>query len=284
MTPPRYQVLLIGAMSKPYVAEAVTSAQAWLPSMADSRICDLSPATEGETWSGDLALVFGGDGAMLAAARRVAESGTPLLGVNMGRLGFMAEITPSRLQECLASVIARRPAPVERMMIEGAVIRNGAETARVRAVNDIVLSREAHSRLIELKLFINGDEVTTYAADGIIISTPVGSTAHSLAAGGPVLHPDLQDMVISPICPHTLSNRPLVVSGGDVLEIETFSRSVGYALTADGQVFHELRNADRVRIARSPVSLKLIRATDMTFYETLRAKLQWGGRPYYGKD
>ena len=137
--------------------------------------------------------------------------------------------------------------------------------------------------MIELRLFIDGEEVTTYAADGLILATPVGSTAHNLAAGGPIVHPDMEAIVVTPICPHTLSNRPLVISAESVVEVEVASRSVRFALTADGQVFVDLRNGDRIEVRRAEARLRLIRATGMTFFETLRAKLNWGGRPYYGK-
>ena len=282
MNPPPYRVLLLGNLAKPYVAEAVGDAQGWLDALAEVEVCDLSAKTEGEPLAGDLGVVFGGDGAMLAAARRVADAGVPLLGVNLGRLGFMAEVPPEAAKAVLPDIIRRRPTPVERMMLAGEVLRGAESVARVRAVNDIVVSREAHSRLIELAVRINGEEVTTYAADGLIVSTPVGSTAHSLAAGGPILDPEMQAIVLTPICPHTMSNRPLVVPSSKTVEIETYSRSVGLALTADGQIFTPLENGDRIVVQEADVRLRLVRATDMTFYDTLRTKLQWGGRPYYG--
>lgn len=283
MTAKRFRTVLMGNLSKSYVADAVADARTWLDDLCEVQICDLSKESEGETVSGDLGVVFGGDGAILAAARRAVDAGVPLLGVNLGRLGFMAEITPQMARLCLADIIWRRPKPTERMMLAGRVLRDNEEPIHVRAVNDIVISREAHSRLIELTVRIDGDEVTTYAADGLILSTPVGSTAHSLAAGGPILTPEMEAIVLTPICPHTMSNRPLVVPASSKIEVETYSRSVGLALTSDGQIFHELRNGDRVVATRSEARLKLVRATDMTFYETLRTKLQWGGRPYYGK-
>lgn len=284
MTARQFKTLLLGNLSKSYVAEAIGDARSWLADLCEVQVCNLSKETEGETVSGDLGVVFGGDGAILAAARRVVDAGVPILGVNLGRLGFMAEITPQMARSCLADIISRRPQPTERMMLAGRVWRDSDTAFRVRAVNDIVISREAHSRLIELKVRINREDVTTYAADGLILSTPVGSTAHSLAAGGPILAPEMDAIVITPICPHTMSNRPLVVPPDSEVEVETYSRSVGLALTADGQIFYELRNGDRLIATRAEARLKLIRATEMTFYETLRTKLQWGGRPYYGKD
>ena len=280
-----YRILLMGDLTRPYVREAIEEAPSWLPKEAETSQVDLRE-TEVEPPPpppADLGLVFGGDGAMLAAARRVVDAGTPLIGVNLGRLGFMAEITPETLRERISEVIQRRPEPVERMMLAAHLRRDGETVCRVRALNDIVLSREARSRMIELRLSIDGEEVTTYAADGLILATPVGSTAHSLAAGGPILHPDMDAIVVTPICPHTLSNRPLVISAESVLEVEVSSRSVGFAMTADGQVFVDLKNGDRIEVRRAEVRLRLIRATGMTFFKTLHTKLNWGGRPYYGK-
>ena len=280
-----FHVLLLGNLSKPYVADAIRDARSWLPELTggDADLCDLCAEDAPLPLKADLGLVFGGDGAILAAARRVAAAGTPLIGVNLGRLGFMAEVPPQALRECLTDIIQRRPEPVERMMLAGEVVRDGETLARVSAVNDVVLSREARSRLIEMKTFIDGEEVATYAADGLILCTPVGSTAHNLGAGGPILHPGVDAIVVTPICPHTLSNRPIVISADSRIEVEVSSRSVGFALTADGQVFVDLRNGDHVRVKRAQTRLRLIRATRMTFFETLREKLQWGGRPYYGR-
>jgi NAD+ kinase len=278
-----FRVLLLGNLGKPYVEQAVREAQAALRSVAETRCCDLAEAVEDEPVQADLGVVLGGDGAILAAARRVARAGVPLVGVNLGRLGFMAEIAPENLSHVLSDIVARRPGPSEYMMIEGEVRRGGQVVRRVRAVNDIVISREAHSRLIELGVSICGEEVTAYAADGLIVSTPIGSTAHSLSAGGPILHPGMEALVVTPICPHTLSNRPLVIQASSSVEIACYSRSVGFALTADGQVYVDLRNDDRVLVSRSDVRLRLVKATGRTFFETLRTKLQWGGRPYYGQ-
>jgi len=284
MTSRRLRILLLGSLEKPYVAEAIETTAAKLRDHAEAKVLNLAEQVEDEPIQADFGLVFGGDGAILAAARRVAAAGVPLLGVNMGRLGFMAEITGEELAACVPDLLSGRLDTQDRMMLDSVIRREGQVLRQLRAVNDIVISREAHSRLIEMTVYINGEKVTTYAADGLILSTPTGSTAHSLAAGGPILRPDMEAIVIAPICPHTLSNRPLVIPSTDEIEVETYSRSVGIALTVDGQVFVELRNADRVRVTRSDVRLRLVRATARTFFETLRTKLQWGGKPYYGKS
>jgi len=283
MSKGRYRVLLLGNMEKPYVAEAIDEAVRALRDRVDIGHCDLGEPAEDESVEADLGVVFGGDGAILAAARRVAAAGVPLLGVNMGRLGFMAEITSDQLLDSLSQIIENRPDPVERLMLHCELRRKEQVIRRARAVNDVVISREAHSRLVEMALYINSEKVTTYAADGLIVSTPTGSTAHSLAAGGPIVLPDMDALVITPICPHTLSNRPLVIPGSSKVEIEVYSRSVEMALTVDGQVFVRLHNHDRISVARDETRLRLVRATSRTFFETLRTKLRWGGQPYYAK-
>ena len=176
----------------------------------------------------------------------------------------------------------RLPKPVERMMLHAEVRRKGRLVRRCAAVNDVVISREAMSRMVEMTVFINGDRVNTYAADGMIFATPIGSTAHSLAAGGPIVAPDADAIVVTPICPHTLTNRPLVVSGADAIELDVWSRSISFALTADGQVGVRLRNHDRVVIRRNPWPLRLLKVSSRSFFETLRTKLSWEGSFKHG--
>jgi NAD+ kinase len=145
------------------------------------------------------------------------------------------------------------------------------------ALNDVVISRDAFSRVIEMRLFINGEQVNNLVADGLIVSTPTGSTAHSLAAGGPIIAPDASAIVISAICPHSLSNRPLVVDSSALVEVETWSNGASFAMTADGQVLVPLHNGDRVRIRRNPWPVRLLKVSNRSFFQTLRAKLLWEG-------
>ncbi len=194
------KVLIVADLNKPGAREAMASAEAHLRGRARISRRDLFERVEHERVRADFALVLGGDGAILAAARRLSRAGIPLLGVNLGKLGFLAEINPDELGATLDALMERIPEPVERMMIQAEVLRpNGARASKVRgfrkirqcvALNDIVISREAFSRIIEMRLFINGEQVTTLVADGLIVSTPTGSTAHSLAAGGPIIAPD----------------------------------------------------------------------------------------------
>ncbi len=281
------KVLIVADLKKPGAREAIASAEARLRGRAQISRRDPFERVEHERVRADFALVLGGDGAILAAARRLSRAGIPLLGVNLGKLGFLAEINPDELGATLDALMERVPEPVERMMIQAEVLRPNAPTMdkgrgfrKIRqcvALNDVVISREAFSRVIEMRLFINGEQVTNLVADGLIVSTPTGSTAHSLAAGGPIIAPDAPVIVISAICPHSLSNRPLVVDSGARIEVETRSSGVSFALTADGQVLVPLRNGDRVRIRRNPWPVRLLKVSNRSFFRTLRAKLLWEG-------
>lgn len=277
------KVLIVADLNKPGAREAMASAEAHLRGRARISRRDLFERVEHERVQADFALVLGGDGAILAAARRLSRAGIPLLGVNLGKLGFLAEINCDELGVTLDALMERVPEPVERMMIQAEVLRPRAAGGGLRkirqcvALNDIVISREAFSRVIEMRLFINGEQVTSLVADGLIVSTPTGSTAHSLAAGGPIIAPDASAIVISAICPHSLSNRPLVVDSGARVEVETRSSGVSFAMTADGQVLVPLQNGDRVRMRRNPWPVRLLKVSNRSFFQTLRAKLLWEG-------
>lgn len=281
------KVLIVADLKRPEAREAIASAEAHLRGRARISRRDPFERVEHERVRADFALVLGGDGAILAAARRLSRAGIPLLGVNLGKLGFLAEINPDELGATLDALMERLPEPVERMMIRAEVLRPNSPTKakgcgfrKIRqcvALNDVVISRDAFSRVIEMRLFINGEQVTNLVADGLIVSTPTGSTAHSLAAGGPIIAPDASAIVISAICPHSLSNRPLVVDAGARIEVETRSSGVSFAMTADGQVLVPLRNGDRVRIRRNPWPVRLLKVSNRSFFQTLRAKLLWEG-------
>jgi NAD+ kinase len=281
------KVLIVADLNKPGTREAMASAAAHLRGRARISRRDLFERVEHERVKADFALVLGGDGAILAAARRLSRAGIPLLGVNLGKLGFLAEINRDELGPTLDALMKRMPEPVERMMIRAEVLRpdvpGKAGKRRFRkirqcvALNDVVISRAAFSRVIEMRLFINGEKVNTLVADGLIISTPTGSTAHSLAAGGPIIAPDASAIVISAICPHSLSNRPLVVDSAALVEVETGSSGVSFAMTADGQVLVPLQNGDRIRMRRNPWPVRLLKVSNRSFFQTLRAKLLWEG-------
>ncbi len=273
------QVLILADFAKRRVAEALAVAEERLGGHFRLLRRELKENVEDERVSAAFGLVLGGDGAILAAARRVARAGVPLLGVNLGKLGFLAEIRPEELGPTLDQLLRRIPDPVELMMLRAEVFRKGRLLRECAALNDVVLSRAAFSRVIDLRLFVNGEQVNAFIADGFILSTPVGSTAHSLSAGGPILTPQHDAIVLTTICPHTLSNRPLVVESSAVLEVEISSASPGFALTADGQVMVPLRNGDRIRVRRNPWPVRLLKVSGRSFFQTLRTKLLWEGSP-----
>ena len=274
-TKPR--VLILADPRKAHVRQAVAVADRCLAGRATLVHRDITKRVENERVKALFGLVLGGDGAILAAARRVSKAGIPLLGVNLGKLGFLAEISPDCLAETLDRLMDDPPEPEERMMLAVEVRRGRKLLRRCAAVNDAVISREAYSRLLEATLRVNGKVVNTYAADGIICATPVGSTAHSLSAGGPILTPTMDAFVITLICPHSLTDRPLVVPASERIEMEVSARTLSFALTVDGQVLVPLKNGDRVIVRRNDWPLRLLKVSDRSFFETLRTKLRWEG-------
>lgn len=226
----------------------------------------------------DLLIVLGGDGTLLAAARVAAERRVPILPVNLGGLGFLTSVTREELYPLLEMVLAGKHHLSERVMLQAEVFRGGKRIETQRALNDAVLNKGAVARMIDLDLHIDGDFVSKYKADGLIFSTPTGSTAYSLSAGGPIIHPVVAAFVITPICPHTLSDRPLVVPDTAVIEVECLAVGEAAHLTLDGQIGIDLRPSDRVRVTKAAETIFLVRAPSKTYYEVLRNKLGWGER------
>ncbi|HXN24912.1 MAG TPA: NAD(+)/NADH kinase [Candidatus Dormibacteraeota bacterium] len=225
----------------------------------------------------DFLIVLGGDGTLLSAARAAAERRVPILPVNLGGLGFLTSITREELYPLLDLVLAGHHHVSNRVMLQADIARGGSTIETHRALNDAVLNKGALARMIDLDLHIDGDFVSKYKADGLIVSTPTGSTAYSLSAAGPIIHPLVAAFVITPICPHTLSDRPLVVP--DTSKIETGCLGdIQAALTIDGQIGIELQPGDRVRISKAAETISLVRAPSKTYYEVLRSKLGWGER------
>lgn len=225
----------------------------------------------------DLAIVVGGDGTLLAAARALADSDIRLLGINLGRLGFLADVRPDRMEACLDEVLGGEFVEEQRYMLDASVVRNGAAVEHCVALNDAVVHKWQFARLIEFEVHVDGVFVNRQRSDGIIVSTPTGSTAYALSGGGPILHPTLDAMVLVPICPHTLSNRPIVVGAASRVEIllHTAERSSAI-LTCDGQTSQELVQYDRIVVSRKERRLHLIHPADHDHFAVLRTKLHWG--------
>jgi NAD+ kinase len=224
----------------------------------------------------DLVLVFGGDGTMLRLAREMAGSRTPILGVNIGSLGFLTAVSSDELAPALRKVWNGEFSFESRALIQAKGLCNG-QTVEQAALNDVVISRGIVSRLIELEVRIDGEPLTRYRCDGLIISSPTGSTAYSLAAGGAVVFPTSQVIEITPICPHTLSNRSLIVPLTAHIEVKVISPKPATILSADGQVISELSTGDHLTISRSRRSVRLMHLAGSSFCETLRRKLHWRG-------
>jgi NAD+ kinase len=224
----------------------------------------------------EILLVLGGDGTLLAAARVAASRGIPILPVNMGSLGFLTSFTVDDLYPALEETLAGRFSISERVMIQVELLRNGAIVDKQHVLNDAVINKSALARMIELELFIDGAFVCRYRADGLVVATPTGSTAYSLSAGGPILHPSVQAFVITPICPHTLSDRPVVVRDFSCIEVKLATNAESALATLDGQQGVPMEEHDRIRITRSALCLKLIQPPTKSYFEILRNKLKWG--------
>ena len=223
-----------------------------------------------------LVIVLGGDGTLLAAARIFATVGTPLLSVNLGFLGFLTEVRFADLYATLENWCAGCQSLDERAMLHAALWRAGAEHASFEALNEIVVSKGDIARMGEFAVELDGKSVARFRADGVIVSTPTGSTAYTLAANGPILTPDVDALVVTPICPHLLTLRPIVVRGGASVAVRVEGVPNVALLTIDGQQGVELRRGDEVRCRRSSHTVKLVRLGDTGFFDVLRSKLSWG--------
>jgi NAD+ kinase len=224
----------------------------------------------------DVLLVLGGDGTMLNAARLAGERSIPILGVNMGGLGFLTEVRLENLYPSLERVFANDFVLDERLMLRTHIHRHGETVARGVVLNDVVISKGTLARMIELKIAIQGRFVTNLRGDGLIVSSPTGSTAYSLSAGGPIIDPAVQSLILTPICPHTLTHRPLIVPGNAEIEVTLTSKDDGAMATLDGQVGVAISQEDTVVIQTSENRTRLIRFPESNYYDVLREKLKWG--------
>lgn len=225
----------------------------------------------------ELAIIIGGDGTFLRAARSLVRYDVRLLGINLGRLGFLTDLMPSELEPRLDEILAGSFEEEKRSLLESSIVRKDEEIVHVDALNDVVAHKWNIARLIQLETYIDERLVHSQYADGLIVSTPTGSTAYALAGGGPILHPGLDAIVLVPICPHTLSNRPIVVGGDSRIEVVMRSTDATpeAQLTCDGQTVLELLPGDRVRVERKKRRLRLIHPPGHDYYATLRTKLHW---------
>lgn len=224
----------------------------------------------------EMIIVLGGDGTFLSVARLSGCHKTPILGINLGSLGFLTETTLADLYCDLEEVMAGRYKVEQRMMLTAEVFRNGQVIASHSVLNDVVIHMGKLARIITLKVLVNGEFLNCFQADGLIVSSPTGSTAYSLSAGGPILYPTLNALLLTPICPHTLTNRPIVLPGESVLELLPQSKEM--TLTLDGQTGVPIKKHDTVRVEKSDCNIQLIRFPQKNYFDVLRTKLNWGRR------
>ena len=225
----------------------------------------------------DLAVVLGGDGTMLRASRLVADQGKPVLGVNLGQLGFLTGFTAGDAKEALAAAIAGKLATGERMRLQVTFTRHGAPPVVRFALNDAVLHQGAMARLIEVEAYCDGQSIAAYRADGLIVATPTGSTAYNMAAGGPIVAPGQEAMTLTPICAHTLTNRPLVIGARSIIRLKLGGDARGVILTVDGQWGHSFLPGDMVEMTAAARPLILF-SSERSFFDVMRDRLHWGVR------
>lgn len=280
----------VGIMSKPGIDAAhnvVPELLEWLKSRGTTVRLDEETARYAHAGDGlpreqvpdgaELLIVLGGDGTLLAAARAIRGREVPLFAVNLGGLGFLTAIAADQIYPELERALRREQRIAQRRMLDCELVRAGTSIASYTALNDVVLTKAALARMIDLETHVDTHYVCTYKADGLIIATPTGSTAYSLSAGGPIIFPAVAALCITPICPHTLTNRPVIVPDTSVIQIVCMAEEGAY-LTVDGQVGEPLRKDDRVLCRRSENSIFLVRPPKMLFFDVLRQKLKWGER------
>jgi NAD+ kinase len=265
---------LTHAAGREFIAEARAAQMADLPGARCKGVKELAAHA-------DLIIVLGGDGTMLGVSRLLAGANVPILGINIGGLGFLTAASVAEMEEALASLWRGEYEIDERTLIRAQGSASGNIFDQL-ALNDFVISRGSASRLIELEVVVDGETLTQYRADGLIVCTPTGSTAYSLAAGGAVLSPNAQALTITPVCPHTLSNRSVIVAMDSVIEVKNLSERLEVFLSADGQVQLPLTLGDVVQIQRAQETIRLVRLPGSSFFKTLRTKLNWSGSSLKG--
>jgi NAD+ kinase len=226
----------------------------------------------------DLLIVLGGDGTLLSVARLSRVESIPVLGINLGGLGFLTEISKEETFPVLEKIIAGDFETEQRLMLKATILRQGEIIGESTVLNDIVINKGVLARIIDMETYIDGTYLTTFKADGLILATPTGSTAYSLAAGGPIVYPSLNSIIVNPICPHTITNRPLVVPDTATVKIILKTANQNVHITLDGQVGMPLQGGDVVEAHKAPGHIQLIRSPYKTYFELLRTKLRWGER------
>jgi NAD+ kinase len=273
------RIFILGNCYRPGVSEEAERLLPLLREYAEIVLCDLCQEQDLSGLSADLTLVLGGDGAILRAARQMGYRQTPVLGVNLGKLGFLADLSPAELRGCFPAVARGEFRVTHHLMFE-CIIDGSSQRRTFLGLNEIAIQTAPPFHMLELDLIVDGEPASRYSGDGLIIATPIGSTAHSLSAGGPILGQDLHAFVVTPICPHTLTNRPVVDSADKVYAISVRRASDAF-LVIDGQEAIPLNEGATITVRRAPVTFGLVKTAGRTYYQTLRDKLRWGEQPNY---
>ena len=272
------RVMLLSSGERPAMLAEAKTLLPLVSKHARAELHDLSAGGDLSAVDFDLAIVLGGDGTILRAVHQMGRRQRPLVGVNLGKLGFLADLSLDELRNRLAEVLSGTLPVVEHLMYECQLERGGKSLCRQLGLNEVAVLAGAPFSMLDIQLYVDGELATTYSCDGLIVSTAVGSTAHSLAAGGPILQKSLPAFVISPICPHTLTNRPVVDAADRVYELAVPVPNPGTAVMVDGKVIGQPEPTDRIRIERAAAEFSLIEVHGRGYYRTLREKLGWGGR------
>ena len=275
--PRRLRVVLLGAGDRSRVREEAKRLTAALDKFAEIVLEDMEWQADLSTIQADLAVVLGGDGSILRAAKQMGANQIPVIGVNLGKLGFLADLSPAAAIEYLPEICAGNCHIVEHLMFRCQVIRKGKVEHDELGLNETAIFGGPPFSMVYIELYVDADLATTYSCDGLIVSTPVGSTAHSLSTGGPILRKDMQAFVISPISPHTLTVRPVVDSADRVLEMIVREPNSATTVVVDGRAVCQLSAEQTVRVERAPPIFKLVEVRGHSYYRTLREKLGWGG-------
>lgn len=272
------KVIILGYGGRPDVVREVNRLKTMIERYAEILVIDLAGEADLSSCEADFAIVFGGDGSILRAARQMGNHQLPVIAVNLGRLGFLADISPHEL-EALLVLAQRGPLPIiDHLMLSCQIARAGQTLGPWLALNEVAVLNGPPFGLLDVELWVDQDLATVYSGDGLILATPVGSTAHSLSAGGPILRKDLEAVVISPISPHTLSNRPVVDSANRLYELRVLNPQPATRLVIDGQVIEAIHEEDRVCVRRAEPRFRLVSAPGHSYYRTLREKLGWSGQ------
>lgn len=274
----RPSVVLLGAGDRPNVRDAAERLRPVIEQSAELRLVDLDYVHDLSRIESDLAVVLGGDGSILRASRHMGLRQRPIVGVNLGRLGFLADLLPDEFQSVWPEVCRGHCRVIEHMMFECSVWRDGQRLHSQLGLNETAIWGGPPYQVSDVDLCVDAELATTYSCDGLIISTPVGSTAHSLSAGGPILHKTLQAFVVLPINPHSLTVRPVVVGAESTFEAVVRNPGPATSVVVDGRVLCTLTSEDRMRVARAATSFQLVQVRGHSYYRTLREKLGWSGR------